>query len=318
MKVGIDAMGGDFAPVNVVKGAIDAYHCLHKNTQLVLFGNEENIIKICKENNFPADNFEIINTTEVIGMDDHPAKAFSQKNDSSITVGFEYLADKKIDSIASAGSTGAMMVGAVYTVKFIEGILRPCISSNAPLLNGKTAIIADVGLNVDCKPDNLLQYALLGSTYAKEILGYDNPRVGLVNVGEEEEKGSLLTKAAYELMKADGRFNFIGNVEGHELFTGEKADVIICDGFTGNIILKQAEANYRISKKLNIKNDFFDRFNYELYGGTPVLGANAPIIIGHGASTPLAIKNMILQAESVVRVDLIDKIKKSLNFKSNE
>ncbi|MDR0753794.1 MAG: phosphate acyltransferase PlsX [Prevotellaceae bacterium] len=318
MKIGIDAMGGDFAPLNVVKGAIDAYHCLGKNTQLVLFGDEKSIIEICKKNNFAADNFEFVNTTEVIGMDDHPAKAFSQKSDSSITVGFEYLAGKKIDSIASAGSTGAMMVGAVYTVKFIEGILRPCISSNAPLLNGRTAVIADVGLNVDCKPDNLLQYALLGSIYAKEILGYENPRVGLVNVGEEEEKGSLLTRAAYELMKNDGRFNFNGNVEGHELFTGEKADVIICDGFTGNIILKQAEANYRISKKLNIKNDFFDRFNYELYGGTPVLGANAPIIIGHGASTPLAIKNMILQAESVIRVDLIDKIKKSLNIKPNE
>ncbi|MDR1347693.1 MAG: phosphate acyltransferase [Prevotellaceae bacterium] len=318
MKIGIDAMGGDFAPLNVVKGAIDAYHCLHKNTRLVLFGDEQNIIRICNENNFAADNFEIVNTTEIIGMDDHPAKAFSQKSDSSITVGFEYLAGKKIDSIASAGSTGAMMVGAVYTVKFIEGILRPCISSNAPLLNGKTAVIADVGLNVDCKPDNLLQYALLGSIYAKEILGYENPRIGLVNVGEEEEKGSLLTRAAYELMKSDGRFNFTGNVEGHELFTGEKADVIICDGFTGNIILKQAESNYRITKKLNIKNDFFDRFNYELYGGTPVLGANAPIIIGHGASTPLAIKNMILQAESAVRVDLTDKIKKSLNIKNNE
>ncbi|MDR0420342.1 MAG: phosphate acyltransferase PlsX [Prevotellaceae bacterium] len=318
MKIGIDAMGGDFAPLNVVKGAIDAYHCLHKNTQLVLFGDEKSIIKICNENNFAASNFEIVNTTEVIGMDDHPAKAFSQKSNSSITVGFEYLAGKKIDSIASAGSTGAMMVGAVYTVKFIEGILRPCIASNVPLLNGKTSVIADVGLNVDCKPDNLLQYALLGSIYAKEILGYENPRIGLVNVGEEEEKGSLLTRAAYELMKVDGRFNFIGNVEGHELFTGEKADVIICDGFTGNIILKQAESNYRIAKKLNIKNDFFDRFNYELYGGTPVLGVNAPIIIGHGASTPLAIKNMILQAESVVRVDLTDKIKKSLNIKNNE
>ncbi|MDR2652835.1 MAG: phosphate acyltransferase PlsX [Prevotellaceae bacterium] len=317
MKIGIDAMGGDFAPLNVVKGAIDAYHCLKKNTQLVLFGDEKSIVEICVENNFAAENFEIVNTTEVIGMDDHPAKAFSQKSDSSITVGFEYLANKKIDSIASAGNTGAMMVGAVYTVKFIEGILRPCISSNVPLLNGKTAIIADVGLNVDCKPDNLLQYALLGSIYAKEILNYENPRVGLVNVGEEEEKGSLLTRAAYELMKTDGRFIFTGNVEGHELFTGEKADVIVCDGFTGNIILKQAEANYRIAKKLNIKNDFFDRFNYELYGGTPVLGANAPIIIGHGASTPLAIKNMILQAESVVRVDLIDKIKKSLNIKAN-
>ncbi|MDR1983449.1 MAG: phosphate acyltransferase [Prevotellaceae bacterium] len=317
MKIGIDAMGGDFAPLNVVKGAIDAYNCLQQNTKLVLFGDEESIIKICNENNFAANNFEIINTTEVIGMDDHPAKAFSQKSNSSITVGFEYLAKKQIDGIASAGSTGAMMVGAVYTVKFIEGIMRPCISSNAPLLNGGTAVIADVGLNVDCKPDNLLQYALLGSIYAKEILGYENPRIGLVNVGEEAEKGSLLTKAAYELMEADGRFNFIGNVEGHELFTGEKADVIICDGFTGNIILKQAESNYRLAKKLNIQNDFFDRFNYELYGGTPVLGANAPIIIGHGASTPLAIKNMILQAESVIRVNLIDKIKKSLSIKKN-
>ena len=314
MKIGIDAMGGDFAPLNVVKGAIDAYNCLSKSTQLVLFGDEKRIIEICKENDFAAGNFDIVNTTEVIGMDDHPAKAFTQKKNSSITVGFEHLAAKKIDSIASAGNTGAMMVGAVYTVKFIDGILRPCISSNAPMLNGKTGLIADVGLNVDCKPDNLLQYALLASIFAREILGYENPRIGLINVGEEEEKGSLLTQAAYGLMKADGRFNFAGNVEGHELFTGKKADVLICDGFTGNVILKQVEGNYRLAKKLNIRNDFFDRFNYELYGGTPVLGANAPIIIGHGASTPLAIKNMILQTESVVRVSLIDKIKKSLNL----
>jgi glycerol-3-phosphate acyltransferase PlsX len=314
MRVGIDAMGGDFAPVNVVKGAIDAYHCLRENTQLVLFGDEKAMREICSENNFDANNFVLVNTTEVIGMDEHPAKAFGQKSNSSISVGFEYLAKKNIDSLASAGNTGAMMVGAIYTVKCIEGILRPCISSKAPLLNGTTGLIADVGLNVDCKPDNLLQYALLASIFAREMLGYENPRIGLINVGEEAEKGSLLTQAAYALMKADERFNFVGNIEGHDLFTGKKADVLICDGFTGNIILKQAEANYRYSKKLNLQNDFFDRFNYELYGGTPVLGINSPIIIGHGASTPLAIKNMILQAESVVRVNLIDKIKTSLNI----
>ena len=312
MKIGIDAMGGDFAPLNVVKGAIESYHCLCDNTQIVLFGDKKTIVEICSENNFADSNFDIVHTTEVIGMDEHPAKAFVQKNNSSISIGFEYLADKKIDCLASAGNTGAMMVGAVYTIKFIDDILRPCISSNLPLINGRAGLIADVGLNADCKPDNLLQFALLASIYAQEILGYENPRIGLVNMGEEEEKGNLLTQAAYGLMKADGRFNFAGNVEGHELFTGEKADVIICDGFTGNVILKLAEANYRIAKKLNIKNDFFDRFNYEFYGGTPVLGVNAPLIIGHGASTPTAIKNMILQAESVVRVDLINKIKKTV------
>jgi len=310
MKIGVDAMGGDFAPLNVVKGAIETYPYLHEGTKIVLFGNEEQIIKVCAENDFPANNFEIVNATEIIGMDDHPTKAFVQKSNSSMALGFDYLSNKKIDGFASAGNTGAMMVGTMYTVKVIEGILRPCISSNFPLMNGKTALFADVGINVDCKPDNLLQFALLASIYAREVMGYENPRVALMNVGEEEEKGSLLTKAAYELLKSDGRFNFVGNIEGHEFYTGEKADVLICDGFTGNIVLKQAEAIYRISKKLNARNEFFDRFNYELYGGTPILGANAPIVIGHGASTPAAIKSMILQTESVIKADLIDKIKR--------
>lgn len=316
MRIGIDAMGGDFAPFNVVKGAIDAYYCVHEQTRLVLFGDEKGIVEICRENNFAAGNFDIVHTTEVIGMDEHPAKAFAAKRNSSIAVGFKHLAEKKTDCLASAGNTGAMMAGAAYTVKFIDGISRPCISCNAPLLNGTTGLLVDAGLNVDCKPDNLLQYALLASIYAKAVLGYENPRIGLVNVGEEAEKGSLLTRAAYELMQSDGRFNFAGNVEGHDLLTGKKADVIVCDGFTGNIILKQTEATYRLAKKLNAQVDFFDRFNYELYGGMPVLGTNTPVIIAHGASTPLAIKNMILQAESVVRVNLTDKIKTSLNIKA--
>lgn len=311
MRVGIDAMGGDKAPRNVVLGAIEAYAQLSPNTRIVLFGDKEQIKQICNEAEFNHHNFDIVHTTEVITMSDHPAKAFQQKKNSSITVGFNALNDRCIDGFASAGNTGAMLVGTSYTIKSIEGIIRPCISATFPILSGGEGILLDVGLNPDCRPDILSQYGILGSIYAQHMLNTENPRVGLLNIGEEEEKGNLLTKAAYELMKEES-YNFIGNVEGHEIFSGKKADVIVCDGFVGNVLLKQSEALYGISQKLGIKHEYFNRFNYELQGGTPVLGVNAPVIIGHGASTPLAIKNMILQTELAIEVDLVSKFKEAL------
>jgi glycerol-3-phosphate acyltransferase PlsX len=307
-------MGGDYAPKNIVLGAIQAYSRIQPKTRLVLFGDSEQIATLCKDFGFDVAKFDIVHTTQVIEMNDHPAKAFQQKPDSSITVGFGALAKMRIDGFASAGSTGAMLAGAMYTVKAIPGIIRPAIASEYPLLTGGTAIILDVGLNVDCKPDVLYQYGLLGTIYAKHMGGIENPRVALLNIGEEEEKGNLQTKEAYKLMQDTTEYHFVGNIESNQLFSGEIADVIVADGFVGNVVLKQAEAMYALAKKQDIDNEYFNRFNYELYGGTPVLGVNAPIIIGHGASSPKAIENMILQAEHAVQVRLVEKITEALEI----
>jgi glycerol-3-phosphate acyltransferase PlsX len=307
-------MGGDYAPKNVVLGAIQAHSRIQSKTRLVLFGDTEQIVTLCKESGFDAAKFDLVHTTQVIEMNDHPAKAFQQKPDSSITVGFGALAKMRIDGFASAGSTGAMLAGAMYTVKAIPGIIRPAIASEYPLLTGGTAIILDVGLNVDCKPDVLYQYGLLGTIYVKHMSGIENPRVALLNIGEEEEKGNLQTKETYKLMQDTTEYRFVGNIESNHLFSGEIADVIVADGFVGNVVLKQAEAMYALAKKQGINNEYFNRFNYELYGGTPVLGVNAPIIIGHGASSPKAIENMILQTEHAVQVRLVEKITEALEI----
>lgn len=304
-------MGGDKAPKNIVLGAIEAYTQMSPGSRIVLFGDKEQIVKICDEAGFDHNKLAIAHTTEVIEMSDHPARAFQQKKDSSITVGFKALYSGDIDGFASAGNTGAMLVGTSYTIKSIIGIIRPCISATFPVITGAEGILLDVGLNPDCRPDILAQYGILGSIYATHMLNIDNPRIGLLNIGEEEEKGNLLTKAAYELMKEES-YNFIGNIEGRDILSGEKADVIVCDGFVGNVLLKQSEALYGMAQKLQIKHDYFNRFNYELQGGTPVLGVNAPVIIGHGASSPLAIKNMILQTEHAIGVDLVSKFKEAL------
>ena len=312
MKIGLDTMGGDFAPENEVLGAIEAYSLIKSDSRIVLFGDKTRIEAVCGKVSFDPANFEIVHTTEIIGMHDNPAKAFVQKPDSSMAAGFKALATRQIDGFASPGNTGAMMVGVMYTVKPIEGIARPCISSTFPLVNGKTGLLLDVGLNADCKPENLYQNAMLGALYAKWAMGLENPRVGLMNIGEEAAKGNLLVKAAYDLMKESKDFNFAGNIEGYDLMTGKKADVVVCDGFVGNIILKLAESFYRIAGHLGIDKEFFNRLNYETYGGTPVLGVNAPVIIGHGGSSPKAIKNMVLLTENVINAQLVKRVKDAL------
>ena len=309
LKIGVDAMGGDYAPEAAVKGAVMALEELGAESRIVLFGDEEKIRAILAAESCPADRFDIVATTEVIEMGDHPAKAFQQKSDSSIAVGFGYLAKGLIHGFASAGSTGAMMVGSMYAVKPIEGVIRPTISSLVPTASGRPALILDVGLNVDCKPEVLVQYGLIGSIYAEAVLGIERPRVAVLNIGEEEAKGTAQAKATHELMKADGRFNFVGHVEGSHIFSGKVADVIVCDGFVGNTVLKMAEGLYRINKALGGNNKFWEAMNYENVGGTPVLGVNAPVVIGHGGSSPLAIKSMILSTERVAQADLAERLR---------
>lgn len=314
LKIGLDAMGGDFAPEAAVKGAVMASAEIGADSKIVLFGDKERIEAILAGENCPADRFEIVPTTEVIEMGDHPAKAFLQKADSSITVGFAHLAKGAIQGFASAGSTGAMMVGSMQVIKPIDGIIRPTISSLVPTVAGRPALLLDVGLNVDCKPEVLNQYGLIGSIYAESVLGIPNPRVAILNIGEEETKGNAQSKAAHEMMKASGRFNFVGNVESSHIFSGKVADVIVCDGFTGNVILKMAEGLYLINNALGGNNNkFWEAMNYEHVGGTPVLGVGAPVIIGHGCSSPLAIRSMILSTEHTAKAGLTEKLRLAFN-----
>ena len=305
-------MGGDYAPEAAVKGAVAAAGRIGSDSRIVLFGDRERICSILDGEGVGRDMFDIVATTEVIEMGDHPAKAFQQKSDSSIVVGFGHLARGLIDGFASAGSTGAMMVGSMYAVKPIEGVIRPTISSLVPTASGTPALILDVGLNVDCKPEVLCQYGLIGSIYAESVMGITNPRVAVLNIGEEETKGNAQARAAHDLMREQSSslgFNFVGNVEASYIFTGKVADVVVCDGFVGNTVLKMAEGLYRINRAMGGGNAFWESMNYENVGGTPVLGVNAPVIIGHGCSTPRAIENMILSTERTVKADFTAKLK---------
>jgi glycerol-3-phosphate acyltransferase PlsX len=307
MRIGLDIMGGDYAPKANVLGAIAAHPLLSSDEQIVLIGDTQQIKPILSENGFNPDHFEYVHTEEVIGMGEHPTKAIVQKPNSSISIGFNLLKEGKLDSFASAGNSGAMLVGAVFSVKTIPGIIRPCLTTFLPKLSGGIGLMLDVGANADCKPDTLLQFGVLGSLYAEYVMQIENPKVALMNIGEEDEKGDMLSLATFPLMKDTNLFNFVGNVEGRDLFN-DKADVIVCDGFTGNVMLKLAESFYVLTKKRGLKDEFFDRFNYENYGGSPVLGVNAPVVIGHGISSPLAVKNMILQSRDMITTGLVGKI----------
>lgn len=308
-RIGFDAMGGDYAPSATVKGAIMALDTLGDDSRIVLFGDRGGIEAILKQENCSVDNFDIVHCSEEILMNDHPVQAFQSKPDSSIAVGFSHLKSKKIDGFVSAGNTGAMMVGCMYAVKQIEGVIRPAISVNIGTTDGKSMLLLDVGLNVDCKPEVLFQYGIIGSVYAKNVMKLENPRVALLNIGEEREKGNIVTRATYELMEQTDLFNFVGNIEAKSVLTGEVADVIVCDGFLGNSMLKQMEGFYEIAKSQGISGDYIEALNYATVGGTPVLGINGNVLIGHGCSSELAIKNMILQTELTIKGNLVDKLR---------
>lgn len=312
MRIGLDVMGGDFAPNAIIEGAVDSLAHLSEDEKLVLIGDQVSILKKLNEMAVEPSVFDIVHTTQVIEMADQPAKAFSQKKNSSIAVGFGMLKSCLIDGFASAGNTGAMLVGASYTVNVIPGVLRPALAAIVPCVDGRSSILLDVGINPDCKPDVLLQYGILGSIYAKYVLGIKEPKVALINIGEEESKGSSAVKAAYELMKECTDINFAGNIEANALFKETMTDVIVADGFVGNVILKQAEAFYSIYKSHNLHDTYFERLNFENIGGTPVVGINANVVIGHGISKRTAIMNMILTTRAVIHADLAQKIKEAI------
>lgn len=312
MKIGIDILGGDFAPDANIAGSVMARKELPNEVELVLIGDQEQILSGLSALGESADDYTVVHAPDVITMHDHPTRAIPQKPNSSIAVGFDMLSRKEIDVFASTGNTGAMLVGSIYKVNTIPGIIRPCITSVLPTIDGKTSILLDVGSNADCKADVLYQFAVLGSIYSKNVYGIENPRVGLLNIGEEPSKGNLLTQAAHQLLAESDEINFIGNVEGRDLFTG-MADVIVCDGFTGNVVLKQAEGMYTLMRKRGIRDEYFDRFNYESYGGTPILGVKGNVIIGHGISNDKAVRSMLMHSYEVAKSGLALRINEAIN-----
>ncbi|MBY0536322.1 MAG: phosphate acyltransferase PlsX [Chitinophagaceae bacterium] len=314
MIICIDMMGGDFAPLEAVKGIQLYLSQVSTPAMLVLTGDEAVLQPLLNEQGIPPTAYKIVHAPQVIGYNEHPTKALKEKPHSSIGIGYHLLASGKAEAFISAGNTGAMLVGALFSIKAIEGVQRPTISTVIPKEDGSTGLLLDVGLNADCKPEHLNQFAILGSLYAKNILGIDNPRVALLNIGEEEGKGNVLAQTTFPLLKENNEINFVGNVEGRDVLLN-KADVMICDGFTGNVVLKLLESFHAITQEKKIEHEYFDRFDYENYGGTPVLGVAKPVIIGHGISHAKAFSNMIHLAEKMISTSLLDKMKASFEGK---
>ena len=321
-------MGGDFAPRNVLDGTIAALRETGNRFNVILVGPESVIRNEMKNVQNESLNYQIVDASQVIDMHDVATAGVKQKKDSSISVGLMLNKQGEADSFVSAGHSGAVMSTATLILGRIDGISRPTIGTFFPTERG-VCLVVDAGANVDCKPQYLYEFGLMGSIYISKMFKVPNPSIGLLNIGEEESKGNDTVKDAYKLLK-QSRLNFIGNIEGRDILTG-KADVVVCDGFTGNIILKFGESvpsffKNRI-KDVMAKKPYMKLFglfvrsalrsamksmDYEEYGGVPVLGVNGVVIIGHGKSTPKAIKNMILRAEEMVRTNINKHIQEAL------
>ncbi len=312
MRVGLDVSGGDFAPKANLAGAILAQKELPQDCKIVLIGDQNEILSGLSALNIPEGTFEVVHAPDVITMHDHPTRAIPSKPNSSISVGFDMLASKDLDAFASTGNTGAMLVGAMFKLGAIEGVARPCITSTLPQIDGSNTILLDVGSNADCKPETLVLFAKLGALYSEHVFGVKQPKIGLLSIGEEDSKGNMATVAANKLMREAEMENFVGNVESRDLFTG-KCNVFVCDGFTGNVVLKQAEGFYMLLRKRGIRDEYFDRYNYENYGGTPILGVKGNVIIGHGISNDVAVKNMIKHSYEVAKGGLASKVNEAFS-----
>lgn len=326
--IGIDAMGGDNAPTEIVKGAVE-YTKTSKKASIVLFGNKNQIEKELSKHSYNKDLINIKHTSEVILNEEVPTIAIKTKKDSSIVVALKALKHGEIDAFISAGSTGALLTGATIIVGRIKGIERPAIATLIPNEKGFTFLI-DSGANVDCKASYLAQFAKIGSLYMKDIFEIENPRVGLLNIGVEKEKGNSLTKEAFELLDQIDSINFIGNTEARDITKGE-VDVLVCDGFVGNVVLKMAEG---VSKSvLNImKKEIFSsftakigalilaptfkklkkRFDYSEVGGAPFLGLKGLVVKAHGSSDSNAIKGAINQCVKFNELEIVNKIEEVL------
>ncbi len=312
MRLGLDVFGGDFAPSVTLDSLQLLLPELATDTTLVLYGDEKLIGNYLTDRLPQYQNIELVHAPEIIGMGEKSTSTFQSKPNSGIVAGFRDLVNDKLDAFASAGNSGAMMVGAVNMVHTITGIIRPASGVLIPKVDGGYNILLDVGTNPDAKAEMLNQFGLLGKLYAEHVLQIENPKVGLLNIGAEENKGNNLLQTAHAIMKDSPYFQFIGNIESRDLFR-QKADVIVCDGFTGNIVIKQIEAIYRLMEKRELLDSYFSRFNYELYGGSPIIGINKNVVIGHGISSPMAIKNMMLLARDIAASELNKKIIGAIN-----
>lgn len=299
VKLGIDLMGGDQAPSVVMEGLNLVWSNLKENTSIALYGTAE-ALDLVPDN----PKLEKIICSDYIAMDEHPVKALQQKKDSTLVRAFADAAAKKISAVASAGHSGAIMVGAMQILGLIDGVSRPVVLSIFPKVNAKPLVVLDVGINVDCKAEQFLEFAKIGSIYAEKVLGIAQPKISLLNTGTEKSKGSLLYQKAHSLLVAQESIQFAGNLEPRDLFDNE-VDVLLCDGFTGNIVLKQVESFYGLSQKLGLEHSFLQQLNYENHGGSPILGVKGNVILAHGASGPQAIKNMILSAESIALANFV-------------
>jgi len=314
MNIAIDIMGGDYAPEEALKGVKVFFESeINQDVNLVLIGNSK-AAEPFMDLILPYQNrYTFIESTQVIGMNEHPTKALKEKPDSSIAIGYKIMAQRKADAFIGAGNTGAMMVGAMYTLKTIEGILRPVIASPIPREDGTHSLILDVGANADCKPEHLVQFAELGTLYSHYVLGVEHPKVGLLNLGEEEGKGNLLCQATYPLLKENSNIDFHGNIEGRDILRS-KVDVIVCEGFVGNVALKLAESVYDLfAVGKAFQDTLLDQFNFEIYGGTPIIGINEPVIIGHGISREMAFHRMIEVAAKIVNSGFVPALKTHLS-----
>jgi len=328
-RIAVDAMGGDYAPKNEILGSAAAMNS-NKDFDLILVGNKEKILKVARDENISLDENLIYHTSQVIDMHDKPIEAIKSKSDSSLVVGAKLVRDKKAHAFVSAGNTGAVASVSTLVIGRLQNIERPTIGSFIPS-EGNVTYLFDVGAFVDVKPQHLFEYAVLATIFVKELHGIENPTVALLNVGEEEEKGNKQVKETTTLLK-NSKLNFIGNVEGRDILKG-KSNIVLCDGFVGNILLKFGEsvppfmkylmkqhAEKNIFEKIKIglfKNTLrqaLSPLNPDLYGGVPLLGVNGISIIGHGSSSPLAIKNMILRAKEMYYKNLITKFEEALKI----
>jgi phosphate acyltransferase len=332
LRIAIDVMGGDFAPSNELEGAILA----SKNSysvpiEFVLVGKESEIKSRLSQLR-PPDSFlhSIVHTDEVVTMDDEPTVAYRTKKNSSLITALELHRKGEVSAVISAGNTGAVMSCATLVLGRIKGVSRPTIGTFMPTTDFVPTFLTDAGANVDCKPRFLYEFGLMGSIYVRNVLGIESPTVSLLNVGEEKSKGNAVALEAYEMLSASKAINFIGNTEGRDIFEG-KSDVIVCDGFTGNIVLKFAESflttlrkkvkqysERGLKEKLtaglmrNPLRSMLKDFNYEEYGGVPLLGVNGVVIIGHGKSTPYAIQNMLNRGIEVAQNNINSLIQNAL------
>ncbi len=325
----VDAMGGDFAPAEVIKGALKAGR--DHGAHVILVGNTVKIREAADSEGFDISHLDIEESMQEVGMDESPSDVLKNKKESSIYIGSQLVGQGKGSAFLSAGNTGAVMACSLFNIKRIKGVFRPAIAAVVPLADSKFVLI-DAGANADCKPAYLAQFALMGKVYSENILGVADPKIGIVNIGEEEKKGSEFAVETHKILKEMEGLNFVGNIEGREMFEG-RADVVVTDGFTGNVILKAIEglakmffgeiksvftssltskiAALTLKKPLrNMKN----KFDSETYGGAQLLGLNAPVIISHGSSKAKAVSNAIRVGQESLKTDLVEKIKKEIDL----